>query len=132
MYKEMLQAMVNGVTEETAKEIFMKISAADLPTFDPRKPLDPDARIEVTSLEEKLDRYFKSIDNSDNNADSVNGKIFKSDHEARTYLRANGFNEDSMGSSWIKGMTVAHIIFKSEDRFRKIIDSRNGYEIITQ
>ena len=132
MYKEMLQAMVNGVTEETAKEIFMKISVADLPTFDPRKPLDPDARIEVTSLEEKLDKYFETIDKNENKVDSVNGKIFKSDHEARSYLRANGFNEDSLGNSWIKGTTVAHIIFKTEDRFKSVIDARHGYEIITQ
>ena len=134
MYKELLESMLKNIDENTAREVFTKLSAeaGSTPSFDPKKPIDPDKRMEITSLEEKLDKYFETIDKNDDKVDSVNGKIFKSDHEARSYLRANGFNKDSLGNSWIKGTTVAHIIFKREDRFKSVIDARHGYEIITQ
>jgi hypothetical protein len=120
MYKEMLLAMVNGVSEDIAKEILTKLSSndnTDANNFDPKTPLS------VTTEEKSDDAY------------DVNGKLFGSDHEARSFLKANGYTEDSLGKSWMKGSHVAHIVFKTNDvRFKKLTGSGalRGYEIVVQ
>lgn len=119
MYKEMLRAICEGVSEEVAKEIFIKITADEntASNFDPKKPLT------VPTIEEKNDK------------DKINGKLFNSDHEARSFLRANGYKEDGMGTSWIKGTNVCHILFRTHDeRFKAMTGSvsRSGYEIVMQ